>query len=87
MSCLVDPDALRAARAARYAGHKARLASLMQGGAGTGDVELAALIREGLLRPCPACSALIIKNGGCEHVACICGCSFDWTAAYVVLWK
>ncbi|KAL9275703.1 putative E3 ubiquitin-protein ligase ARI1 [Drosera capensis] len=29
-------------------------------------------------KPCPKCMKLVEKNGGCNHVACICGQSFCW---------
>ena len=27
---------------------------------------------------CPRCKAVITKNGGCDHMTCICGCEFSW---------
>ena len=27
---------------------------------------------------CPDCSLRLTKGDGCNHVSCICGCSFDW---------
>ncbi|KAL3936815.1 MAG: hypothetical protein SGBAC_007948 [Bacillariaceae sp.] len=30
---------------------------------------------------CPKCKLLITKNGGCDHMTCICGTAFNWSDA------
>lgn len=30
-------------------------------------------------KPCPRCSSRVEKNGGCQHMHCICGTHFCWT--------
>jgi hypothetical protein len=34
------------------------------------------LVKKGLCKKCPSCQADIIKNGGCNHMTCI--CSYQW---------
>jgi hypothetical protein len=34
--------------------------------------------RQGLTKPCPKCKALVTKNGGCNHMSCRCGHSYNW---------
>jgi hypothetical protein len=34
-------------------------------------------------RYCPKCKSRIIKDGGCEHMECLCGRSFNWSEAGV----
>ena len=34
-------------------------------------------------RRCPRCLSSIVKNGGCDHMRCVCGYSFSWSAATV----
>jgi len=31
------------------------------------------------MKCCPSCGALIEKNGGCDHMTCRCGYSFNWS--------
>jgi len=33
------------------------------------------------LRYCPRCAAPVAKNGGCDHMRCVCGCDFSWRSA------
>jgi len=32
---------------------------------------------------CPHCGRSIVKNGGCDHMRCVCGTSFNWSSARV----
>lgn len=34
------------------------------------------------LKKCPKCSTPIIKNGGCNHMQCKCGCHFCWKCCF-----
>jgi len=34
-------------------------------------------------RYCPKCKIRIVKDGGCEHMECLCGRSFNWSEAGV----
>lgn len=34
------------------------------------------------LKKCPNCRLPIIKNGGCSHVRCACGCHFCWLCGF-----
>lgn len=34
------------------------------------------------LKKCPKCHANVIKNGGCNHISCVCGCHFCWICGY-----
>ena len=44
-----------------------------------------AMLRSGEVKACPACNALIEKNGGCNHVSCsVCGAFFDWASTCVI---
>eukprot|EP00522_Entomoneis_paludosa_P004013 CAMPEP_0172472220 /NCGR_PEP_ID=MMETSP1065-20121228/68224_1 /TAXON_ID=265537 /ORGANISM="Amphiprora paludosa, Strain CCMP125" /LENGTH=513 /DNA_ID=CAMNT_0013230351 /DNA_START=191 /DNA_END=1733 /DNA_ORIENTATION=+ len=29
---------------------------------------------------CPGCKMIINKDGGCNHMECLCGCEFEWSA-------
>merc|ERR1719506_2060255 len=33
------------------------------------------------LRRCPSCDAPVQKNGGCNHMSCLCGAEFQWERA------
>ncbi|GFH49664.1 hypothetical protein CTEN210_06140 [Chaetoceros tenuissimus] len=33
----------------------------------------------GMTRQCPSCKRLITKNGGCDHMMCVCGRSYNWS--------
>ena len=33
------------------------------------------------LRRCPSCDAPVQKNGGCNHMSCLCGANFQWSRA------
>ena len=33
------------------------------------------------LRRCPSCDAPVQKNGGCNHMSCLCGAEFQWSRA------
>ncbi|KAL3936814.1 MAG: hypothetical protein SGBAC_007947 [Bacillariaceae sp.] len=50
--------------------------------------EILEILREALgsieIIRCPKCQMLITKNGGCDHMTCICGTEFNWcqTVAY-----
>lgn len=38
--------------------------------------------QRGSTKPCPRCSALVTKNGGCDHMYCTqCGNHYNWSAA------
>jgi hypothetical protein len=34
---------------------------------------------QGITRPCPKCKQLITKNGGCNHMTCVCGHNYNWS--------
>jgi hypothetical protein len=36
-------------------------------------------VGQGLTKPCPKCKALVTKNGGCNHMSCRCGHSYNWS--------
>jgi len=36
------------------------------------------------MKRCPSCNALIEKNGGCDHMTCRCGHSFNWSEVPVL---
>lgn len=38
----------------------------------------------GHMKCCPSCNALIEKNGGCDHMTCRCGHSFNWSEVPVL---
>eukprot|EP00811_Abedinium_folium_P009034 NODE_18349_length_897_cov_2.957143.p1 GENE.NODE_18349_length_897_cov_2.957143~~NODE_18349_length_897_cov_2.957143.p1 ORF type:complete len:187 (-),score=19.95 NODE_18349_length_897_cov_2.957143:335-835(-) len=40
--------------------------------------------RNGVWKFCPRCSAIIQKDGGCDHMVCRCGCPFRWDSATLV---
>lgn len=33
----------------------------------------------GMTRQCPSCKRFITKNGGCDHMRCICGIDYNWS--------
>lgn len=37
--------------------------------------------RQAHLKYCPGCRAMIVKNGGCDHMTCRCGHVFNWSQA------
>jgi len=41
--------------------------------------------RRAHLKRCPNCDAAIQKNGGCDHMECQCGFSFNWSDARTVV--
>ena len=47
------------------------------------DIRFQALIQternSGMTRQCPRCKRFITKNGGCDHMRCICGHSSNWS--------
>lgn len=40
------------------------------------DIEL---MKGDVMKKCPRCGELIIKNGGCDHMTCCCGYEFWWS--------
>lgn len=47
------------------------------------DPERVAFARKNHTRRCPDCRRGIVKNGGCDHMRCICGSHFNWSSAEV----
>lgn len=87
-SCTLQTEALAsvvkkvcAARDARIRQQAVRLARIRKGEEGA---ELQTLIAGGWrgssVKPCPRCSVLTYKDGGCPHVTCtVCGAVWDWS--------
>jgi len=47
------------------------------------EPERIAFARQNHTRRCPDCRRGILKNGGCDHMRCVCGANFNWSTAQV----
>lgn len=73
---LVPQTQLAELRRKRDAQLRARCARIQSGEEGG---PLQALLHAKVAQPCPGCSVVVVKDGGCPHVHCsLCGCTFYW---------
>lgn len=73
---LVPIDELQRLRAEAFMSQTARLKDIREGKEGP---ELQSLLADRTARPCPTCSVIVIKWGGCCHMSCnVCGTPFNW---------
>jgi hypothetical protein len=76
LSRLIPIDVMAAKRAEVMQAQRKRLEGIRAGAEG---YELLSLVESRQARPCPNCSVLIIKFGGCHHMNChVCGSPFEW---------